>query len=144
MAHEDSISITHRLKIPVDELAFRFSRSGGPGGQHANRSETRVELLFDIGRSPSLNETQRELLLDRLGHLTDKEGVLRLVSSESRSQHQNREAVTARFQALLQNALRPRKKRRPTRPSRAARERRLDGKRRQSAKKRARRRPESD
>ncbi len=140
----ESIAITRSLSIPLEELEFRFSRSGGPGGQHANRSETRVELLYDVARSPSLTEVQRELLSERLDRLIDQDGVLHLVSSESRSQHQNRQAVIARFVALLQEALRPRKKRRATRPSRGSRERRLEEKRRHSVKKRGRRPPEPE
>lgn len=137
----ESIAITRSLSIPLEELEFRFSRSGGPGGQHANRSETRVELLYDVARSPSLTEVQRELLSERLDRLIDQNGVLHLVSSESRSQHRNRQAVIARFVALLQEALRPRKKRRATRPSRGSRERRLEEKRRHSVRKRGRRPP---
>ncbi len=141
---DEYIFITSHLTIPAGEIEYRFSRSGGPGGQHANRSETRVELLFDVGRSPSLSEEQRAILLARLGHVIDQSGVLRLVASESRSQHQNREAAVARFQVLLQGALRPRKRRKPTRPSRAAVERRLENKRRQAVKKRGRGRPEME
>jgi len=141
MIGKDSITITNHLSIPLDELVFRFSRSGGPGGQHANRSETRVELLFDVGRSPSLTDTQREQILTELSRLIDKGGLLHLTSDASRSQHQNRETTIARLRVLLQSALRPRKKRRPTRPSRAAKARRMDEKHRQSAKKRDRRRP---
>jgi ribosome-associated protein len=137
----ESIIVNGELTIPLSEFAFRFSRSGGPGGQHANRSETRVELLFDVGRSPSLTDVQREKILTRLGHLIDKEGVLHLTSDSTRSQTRNRGEVVARLQALLREALRPRKKRRPTRPSRAAKARRLEEKRRQSKKKRERQRP---
>jgi ribosome-associated protein len=139
MNDRETIQISSRTSIPLQELDFRFSRSGGPGGQHANRSETRVELLFDVGRSPSLSDSQRERVMARLGHLIDKDGVLHLSSDSTRSQHQNREEVIARLEKLLRQALRPRKKRRPTRPSRAAREKRLEKKRRQSAKKRDRR-----
>ena len=142
MGWQEKVTINPRLSIPLDELSFRFSRSGGSGGQHANRSETRVELLFDVRRSPSLNDAQREQIVARLGQLVDRSGVLHLTSEQSRSQYRNRELVIARFQALLQQALRPRKKRRPSRPSRAAVERRLEKKRLQSAKKRARRRPD--
>ena len=141
MIGKDLITITDHLSIPLGELVFRFSRSGGPGGQHANRSETRVELLFDVGRSPSLTDTQRKRILAELSRLIDKESMLHLTSDESRSQHQNREATIARFRVLLQSALRPRKKRHPTRPSRASKARRMEAKRRQSAKKRDRRRP---
>jgi len=135
---QSHIQINKQLSIPLYELTFRFSRSGGPGGQHVNRSETRVELLFDVEHSPSLDQMQREKVLARLGHMIDKNGVLRLVSEESRSQHQNRESVIARFQNLMQGALRPRKKRQATRPSRAAKQKRMDEKRRQSQKKRGR------
>ena len=144
MTDQESIIINRDLEIPLDELVFRFSRSGGPGGQHANRSETRVELVFDIAGSPSLTEAQRELLLERLSRTLDKEGYLHLASRRSRSQHENRQAVIARFQALLQRALRQRKRRRPTRPSRAARDKRLEKKRQLAAKKQARRRPTLD
>jgi len=139
MSDEKAIPIYPGLSISLSELTFRFSRSGGPGGQHANRSETRVELLFDVGGSSRLNDVQRERLLAGLGHVIDQNG-----SSQSRSQYQNREAVVARFRALLQQALRPPKKRLLTRPSRAARERRLEDKRRRSSRKRYRRRPEQD
>jgi ribosome-associated protein len=139
---QDVLTITPRLHIPLSELQFRFSRSGGPGGQHANRSETRVELLFDVANSPSLTDVQRERILQRLDHVIDQDGMLHLTSSETRSQHQNREAVMARFRVLLQSALRRRKVRRPTRPSQAAIERRLEEKRRRSARKRSRQRSE--
>jgi ribosome-associated protein len=144
MTDDKAIPIYPGLSIPLSEFTFRFSRSGGPGGQHANRSETRVELLFDVGGSSCLNEVQRERMLAGLGRVIDQNGVLHLVSSQSRSQYQNREAVVARFRALLQQALRPPKKRLLTRPSRAARERRLEHKRHQSSRKRSRRRPEQD
>lgn len=144
MTDQDALTIAPGLHIPVTELQFRFSRSGGPGGQHVNRSETRVELLFDVANSPSLSDVQRERILARLDHVIDQEGVLHLTSSESRSQHQNREAVIARFRNLLQAALRRRKVRRPTRPSLAAVERRLEEKRRRSVKKKRRERSEWD
>jgi ribosome-associated protein len=140
----DKISIDDKLSIPMIELSFRFSRSGGPGGQHANRSETRVELLFDVSNSPSLSDEQRQKILARLNHRIDKGGVLHLVSEESRSQRTNRQTVIERFAALLQTALRPRRKRRPSRPSKAVRERRLEEKRRKSRKKQMRQRPELD
>jgi ribosome-associated protein len=125
----EDIRITPELAIPADELRFRFSRSSGPGGQHVNRSETRVELLFDVANSPSLSEPQRTLLMQRLVHHMDTNGVIRIVSSTTRSQRENREAAIARFRALLAGALRERRKRVPTRPSRAAREQRLADKR---------------
>ncbi len=144
MANDKAIPIHPGLSIPLSELTFRFSRSGGPGGQHANRSETRVELLFDVGGSSRLDDVQRERVLAGLDHVIDQNGVLHLVSSQSRSQHQNREAVVARFRVLLQQAIRPPKKRFVTRPSRAARNRRLEDKRHQSSRKRSRRPPGQD
>ncbi len=123
------IEITPELAIPQDELDLRFARSGGPGGQNVNRTATRVELLFDVAGSPSLNEHQRALILSRLQGYIDGEGVLHLSSQATRSQWQNRQDVTERFRDLLAGALRVRRPRRATRPSAAARERRLRKKR---------------
>ena len=138
------LPVSDSLAIPLDELRFRFSRSSGPGGQHVNRSETQVELQFDVAASPSLSEEQRALVLQRLrGHI-DSDGVLHLVSSGTRSQLRNREEVTLRFARLMERALRPVKPRRPTRPSTAARARRLEQKRRRSEAKRLRGTPDGE
>ncbi|MBC7262985.1 MAG: aminoacyl-tRNA hydrolase [Chloroflexi bacterium] len=118
--------------IPLSELHYRFSHSSGPGGQHVNRTATRVELLFDVRNSPSLDEQQRERVLTTLASYIDKDGVLHLASSASRSQLRNREEVTVRFMTLIRRALRLPKRRRPTRPTRESRERRLAAKRRRS------------
>ncbi len=132
--------INGALTIPLSELSFRFSTSSGPGGQHANRAETRVTVLFDIAQSPSLTETQRQRLLQRLASRLDSGGNLAVTVQESRSQHQNRELALARLQQLLAEALRPGKKpRRKTRPTLASRERRLQAKRQRSEIKQARR-----
>jgi len=136
---ETHLFINENLSIPLAELHFRFTPSSGPGGQHANRSATRAELLFDVANSPSLSDTQRQRVLAALKTYIDGEGVLHLISQASRSQAQNREAVTARFQALLAQALKPRRRRRRTRVPRAERKRRLADKRRRSEKKRLRR-----
>jgi len=141
MTDESHLPINDQLSIPLAELHFRFTPSGGPGGQHANRSATRVELLFDVAGSPSLNDEQRQRILTALGTYIDSEGTLRLVSRASRSQLQNRQDVTARFQALLARSLRPRKHRRPSRVPRAERARRLAQKRQHSEKKRFRKPP---
>ena len=109
---ETHIYINDQLSIPLAELRFRFTPSSGPGGQHANRSATRVELFFDVASSPSLSETQRERVLAETKTYIDGEGVLRLASQVSRSQVQNRQEATARFQELLVQALKPRKRRR--------------------------------
>ena len=142
----ETIPITDALSIPLSELEFRTSRSSGPGGRHKDRSETRVELRFDVARSPSLDEDQRRRVMAGLASRLDSAGVLHLTSQRFRSQRRNREEVIRRFQVLLARALARPRKRRPTRPSRQARERRLAEKRRRSAIKRLRRRvpPEAD
>ena len=137
--NDSLVRITDTVSIPMSELHFRFARSSGPGGQHVNRSATQVELLFDVANSPSLNETQRRRVLRKLKSRIDKEGVLHLVSQETRSQLRNREEVVERFQELMRDALRVPKRRLPTRPTRAARERRLATKRRRGETKRGRR-----
>jgi ribosome-associated protein len=134
------LRITDRVSIPLSELSFRFSRSSGPGGQHVNRSETRVELLFDLMGSPSLSERQKSRASGRLEGYLDKDGVLHLVSQSTRSQLRNREDVVERFRTLLRAALRVRRRRYPTKPTRAAREKRLEEKTRRSQTKKRRRR----
>ena len=114
-------------------------RSSGPGGQHVNRSATQVELLWDAAHSPSLTAEQRELVLARLRHFIDKEGVLHLAAQSTRSQWQNRAAVVERFCELLAKSQRVAPTRIATRPSRAAKRRRLDSKRRRGLLKRQRR-----
>ena len=137
--NESVVRITNTVSIPMSELRFRFARSSGPGGQHVNRSATQVELLFDVASSPSLDEVQRQRVLTKLQSRIDKEGVLHLVSQETRSQLRNREEVVERFRELMREALHVPKSRRPTRPTRAARERRLEEKRRRGEAKRGRR-----
>ncbi|MBI1729216.1 aminoacyl-tRNA hydrolase [Candidatus Acetothermia bacterium] len=133
-----NIVINAQLEIPLAEISFRFSRSGGPGGQNVNRVESRVELVFDLANSPSLSDEQRQILMERLKTHLDQEGFLHIVSQTSRSQVKNREEAVTRFQALLQFALKPRKKRKPTRPSRASKERRLQEKKRRGEAKKSR------
>lgn len=132
------LEISPALRLPRAELSFRASRSGGPGGQHVNTSSTRVELLWDVAASPSLGEEQRARLMEKLSNRIDGEGVLHVVSSEHRSQHQNREGVTERFAELVARALVVPKARRKTRPTAASREERLKTKRKQSEKKKSR------
>jgi len=141
MTDETHLRIDDQLSIPLAELRFQFTPSSGPGGQHANRSATRVALLFDVAASPSLDEAQRERVTVALKRYIDSEGTLRLVSQASRSQTQNRQAVIARFQELVTRALKPRKRRRRTRVPRAERERRRAEKHRRSEKKQLRRPP---
>ncbi len=135
----EGIVISGNLIVPANELRFRYSRSGGPGGQHVNRTETRVELLFDVAHSPSLSEGQRGRLLDRLAGRLDRDGMLHIVSSATRSQLENRADAMARFRALLQSALRPSKRRLATQPTAASRERRLESKKRRGQVKAGRR-----
>jgi ribosome-associated protein len=125
----DDVEVCPGVTIPAEELTFSFSRSGGPGGQHANTSDTKVELRFDVGASRALSEAQKERIRRVLGGRMTADGVLVLTASEHRSQTRNREAAVARFATLLAGALRPRRPRRATKPSRAAKERRLADKR---------------
>jgi ribosome-associated protein len=141
---EDVVRVDASLSVPRSELNYRATRSGGPGGQHVNTSSTRVELTWDVAQSPSLTAEQRERLLTKLGRRIDARGVLRLVAAGSRSQHQNREAVTERFAAVVAQALRVPKPRRRTRPPRSASESRLREKKQRTETKRLRSRPPED
>lgn len=127
-------------EIPESELSLKFSRSGGPGGQNVNTRDTKVEVIFDVAGSPSLETWQRERAMRNLQGRLDAEGRIHVVSSEARTQAQNREAAVARLRAIMQEALRPDPApRRPTRPSRAAQARRLDAKKARGNLKRLRR-----
>ena len=130
--------ITDQIRIPLRELRFRSSRSGGPGGQNVNKLETRVELLFDIERSPSLQHDDREVLRTILGPRIDQEGIVRVVAQESRSQWQNKQHAIEKFVRLLQKALKPRRKRIATKPSHGSKEKRLKVKKIRSEKKKFR------
>jgi ribosome-associated protein len=144
MSEASHLDVSPELRLPLTELEFRATRSGGPGGQHVNTSSTRVELWWDVAASPSLTDEQRLRLLNRLGSRLDSAGRLRLVSSESRSQLRNRESVTERLREVVAQALtvpRPRRRTKPTRASKIARE---EAKRRRSAVKRERRPPRDD
>jgi ribosome-associated protein len=132
MPDENFLQVTPDLRLPLSELDYQASRSGGPGGQHVNTSSTRIEVWWDVARSPSLSEEQRAQLLERLRPRLDSSGRLRLVSSASRSQLRNREDVTERLRSVVASALAVRKKRKPTRPSRAAKAARLEAKRRRA------------
>lgn len=119
------LRVNDDLAVPLAELRYRATRSGGPGGQHVNTSSTKVELEFDVGASAALSDAQRARIRERLANRIDGDGVLRLASSTSRSQHQNREDVTARLATLLADALKEQKRRRRTKVPRAAKEARL-------------------
>lgn len=131
-----------RFDIPLTELEVRSSRSGGPGGQGVNTTDSKVEVRWDVARSPSLSAAQRARLLERLGPRLTADGVLILTGSEHRSQHRNREAVLVRLARIVGAALAETPPRRPTRPSRGAMLRRLADKRRHGSDKALRRRPD--
>ena len=133
-----AIRITSRLSIPEDELKFTASRSSGPGGQNVNKVSTRVTLWFDVVNSPSLSDEQKQLLLSRLPNHINKEGMLWVVSQQTRSQALNREAATERFAEMLHDVLKPLKPRKETRISKASKLRRLDEKKRRGTQKRER------
>jgi ribosome-associated protein len=135
---DDDLPVSRGVRIPRSELTYRFSASGGPGGQHANKTATRVELIFDVERSPSLLPVQRERVLAKLGP------VVRVVVDEERSQLRNRAIAEERFVARLAAALHVEAPRRPTKPSRGAKERRLQGKKQRSETKANRRPPRHD
>lgn len=137
------LRIHSSLSIPRRELRFRTSRSGGPGGQHVNTTDTRVELIFDVARSGSLGPNQRKRLLETLARRLDQKGRLHLFSSRFRSQSANREDVIRRFQRLLQEALRKTRPRKATVPTEASRRRRREEKKKHSRKKQQRRRVDS-
>jgi len=128
--------VTRSVVLPLGEVRFRTSRSSGPGGQHAQKSETRVEALFDVETSEALTETQKRRVVSRAGP------VLRAVAQDERSQARNRELALERLVEQLRGALRVERKRVPTKPTAAGRERRLEQKRRRSRTKRLRRAPE--
>jgi ribosome-associated protein len=136
---DEPLRVTARVTIPPAELVERFSRSGGPGGQHVNTSDTRVELSYDVARSPALPETLRARALERLaGKLVD--GVLTVTASDRRSQRQNRELARERLAETLRAAVAaPPRPRRPTRPGKGAVQARLDDKKRRGEVKRLRR-----
>ena len=132
----ESIRVTRSVSIPLSEIAFRTSRSSGPGGQHAQKSETRVEALFDVDASSALTDRQKHRVLRNAGP------VLRAVAQDERSQARNRELAVERVANALREALHVDRKRVATKPSKSAVERRLEQKRRRSQTKRLRQPPD--
>jgi ribosome-associated protein len=128
----ESIRVTRTVELPLSEVDFRTSRSSGPGGQHAQKTETRVEALFDVERSETLSDAQKRRVVRKAGP------ILRAIAQDERSQARNRQLALERLVAQLQEALRVPRKRRPTKPSQAAVQRRLDEKGRRSRLKRLR------
>lgn len=133
------LHVTARVAIPAAELTVRASRAGGPGGQHVNTSSTRVEVTWNLRTSAALSGEERARLEERLASRLDARGALRVVSTETRSQSQNRELALERLAALVRQGLAVPKARRATKPTKASRERRLETKKRRSTQKRDRR-----
>lgn len=134
----DRLRIDSRLSIPLEEIELRTSRSSGPGGQHANVTDSRVEARFEIVASAALSDSQRRRLMARFGDRVSA------VAQDGRGQARNRRLALDRLAERIAAELRPRTHRRATRPTRASKHRRLDAKRRQGETKRARRRPSQD
>jgi ribosome-associated protein len=135
---EDPMPLGRHAAVPLSEIDLRASRSSGPGGQHANVTASRIEASFDVQASQALSDEQKRRLIARLGPRVVA------VAQDERSQSRNRETALARLQRRLTSALSVRRPRKPTKPSRAAVEQRLERKRRQSARKRARRSPDGE
>ena len=138
----DALQVAPNLVIPRGELTFKATRSGGAGGQNVNKVASRIELTWNPARSAAvaaLDEATRAHLMSRLAARLDGDGDLRVVSSEMRSQLQNRTRAEERLAELLRKALAVPKRRRPTKPSKAAKRKRLEEKKRNSEKKAARR-----
>jgi ribosome-associated protein len=138
MSDDSILFIDETLSIPRAELSYQATRAGGPGGQHVNTSSTRVELIWNVRASAAVTEAQRERLMMKLARRIDKNGNLRMASGTRRSQYQNKEEVTSRFQRIVAAALVEDKPRKKTRPTKAAREARLADKQRRSETKKKR------
>jgi ribosome-associated protein len=142
MANPDINKIT--FENFKSELYFSSSRSGGPGGQHVNKVNTKIELRFHILNSELLTEEEKSILLHKLKNKINKDGELIIVSQENRSQYQNKAEAVEKFLALLKKAFTPVKKRKPSKPTRASKEKRLDAKKLASIKKTQRKKPDMD
>ena len=141
---DGDLEVTERLTIPAAELSWVASRASGPGGQHVNKTSSRVTLRWSVQDSEALRPWMRARLFEMLGARLTGEGVLQIHADSARSQLQNREQARARLAALVAEALKPRRARVATKPSRKAKQRRVDGKKRRGAIKEARQRPGAD
>lgn len=140
----DLLQVTDTIAVPRSELVYRASRSGGAGGQHVNTSSTRIELLWDFQRSPSLDDAQKDRVRTKLAARIDSDGMVRVVSGNRRSQLQNRVAAEERLAQLVRAAMHEPRKQRKTAPTRASKEKRLEGKKLRSSKKANRRKDAFD
>jgi ribosome-associated protein len=131
----DAIRVTRSVLLPLAEIELRFSRSSGPGGQHANTAETRVEAILDVEGSSALTDVQKRRVVAKAGP------TLRAIAQDERSQWRNRELAVERLVEQLRQALKVQRRRVATKPTKASRERRLDSKKRRSTTKKLRRRP---
>ena len=136
MDASESIRVTRTVTVPIAEIELRTSRSSGPGGQHAQKSETRVEAVFDVEASGALSAAQKKRVVAKAGP------VLRAVAQDERSQLRNKELAVERLTEALREALRVPRKRRPTKPTKASKERRLEEKKRRGETKRLRQPPD--
>jgi ribosome-associated protein len=139
MGKEGELEVSPTVAIPRAELVYRASRAGGAGGQHVNTSSTRIELLWNVRATGSMDDVTRERVAAKLASRTDGDGWIRVVSSARRSQLQNREAAELRLVELIRAAMAVRKRRKPTKPSRGAKEARLAEKKKRGETKRQRR-----
>lgn len=140
----EDLSIQKGLVIPGGELTMTASKSGGPGGQHVNKTSSRVTLEWDVTNSTVLNDSDRRRVLTRLATYINADGIIKVSSSENRSQLRNREDARERLAELLRNALKRPKRRKKTKPSLGAQRRRLEAKKKRSAIKKSRKNPDAD
>ncbi len=140
----DDLSVQDGLVIPGGELTMTTSKSGGPGGQHANKTSSRVTLEWDLASTTILNDIERARLLTRLAAHINADGVVKVTSSENRSQHRNRDDARERLAELIRNGLKRRKRRKKTKPSRGAQRRRLEAKKKRSSIKKSRQKPDNE
>jgi ribosome-associated protein len=140
----DEVVVSPRVRVPGRELELSYARSGGPGGQHVNKTATKVVLRWDVRSSEALTDAERDRVLQRLASRIDGEGVLRVTSETHRDQRRNVDDALDRFARLLRGALHKPKRRKKTRPTKASQQRRLEEKRRRGVRKRQRRAPPED
>ena len=135
----EAIQVTDTIAVPRSELVYRASRSGGAGGQHVNKTSSKIELLWDFQKSTALDDGEKERVRRKLAARIDSEGMVRVVAGNRRSQLQNRAAAEERLANLVRDALHEPRKRRATAPTRASKERRLESKKQHGDKKASRR-----